>query len=53
MVATYPVDWGNGSMTSFTASLNYNEKELTSNADAFLNAPWRGGYYYLRLDVDF
>jgi iron complex outermembrane receptor protein len=37
LVATYPLEWGNGSATSLTASLNYNEKELTSDAGAFLN----------------
>lgn len=38
VVATYPLEWSNGSYTNITASLNYNEKELRSDASAFLNA---------------
>ena len=38
VVATYPLEWGDGSTTMLTASLNYNEKALASDASAFLNA---------------
>jgi iron complex outermembrane receptor protein len=37
LVATVPVDWGNGQSTAFTWSLNYNQSELDSDASAFLN----------------
>jgi iron complex outermembrane receptor protein len=37
LVATYPVAWENGQATTFTLSMNYNESELASNADDFLN----------------
>jgi iron complex outermembrane receptor protein len=37
VVATYPLEWSNGSATSLTASLNYNKSELASDASAFLN----------------
>lgn len=36
IVATYPLDWGNGSTTDLSASINYNESSLESDASAFL-----------------
>lgn len=38
IVATYPLEWANGQTTSLSASVNYNESSLESNASAFLNA---------------
>jgi iron complex outermembrane receptor protein len=38
VVATYPVEWSNGSTTSFSASVNYNETEFTTDPSEFLNA---------------
>ncbi len=38
IVGTYPLDWGNGSVTRLTGSVNYNTSELTSDASAFLNS---------------
>lgn len=37
VVATYPLEWSNGSMTSLTASVNYNKFEFTSDPDEYLN----------------
>jgi iron complex outermembrane receptor protein len=36
IVATLPVDWDNGQVTTFTASMNYNESSVESDASAFL-----------------
>lgn len=38
VVATYPLDWSNGSSTSLQASLNYNRSEFDSDPGNFLNA---------------
>jgi iron complex outermembrane receptor protein len=38
LVATYPFEWGNGSVTSLTASINYNSTSFDSDPSAFLNA---------------
>ena len=38
LVATLPVDWGNGGSTNFSLSVNYNESSLRSDASQFLNA---------------
>ncbi|MEX0964785.1 MAG: TonB-dependent receptor [Pseudohongiellaceae bacterium] len=38
IVATYPLQWSNGSTTSLSVSLNYNETEFDSDPSAFLNA---------------
>mgnify|MGYP003626954044 CR=1 FL=1 len=38
LVATYPLEWGDGSVTSLTASINYNKTEFDSDPSAFLNA---------------
>lgn len=38
IVTTTPFDWSNGSQTTLTVSLNYNQSEITSDASAFLNA---------------
>lgn len=37
IVATYPLDWSNGSSTTLTASLNYNTTEFDSDPSEFLN----------------
>jgi len=37
VVASYPVDWGNGQETAFQFAYNYNKSELDSDASAFLN----------------
>ena len=37
LVATYALDWNDGSSTSLTASVNYNKSELASDASEFLN----------------
>ena len=36
IVATLPVDWDNGQITTFTASMNYNKSSVKSDASAFL-----------------
>ena len=36
IVATLPFEWGNGQVTNFTASMNYNESSVESDASAFL-----------------
>lgn len=38
IVATYPFEWGNGSTTDFSLSLNYNDTQFDSDPSAFLNA---------------
>lgn len=38
IVATYPFEWGNGSTTDFSLSLNYNDTQFDSGPSAFLNA---------------
>jgi len=38
IVATLPVEWGNNSSTTFTASLNYNQEEFATDPSAVLNA---------------
>tara|TARA_R110002072_G_scaffold1780_13_gene14927 strand:- start:2745 stop:5369 length:2625 start_codon:yes stop_codon:yes gene_type:complete len=38
LVATYPLEWSDGSITSLTASINYNSTEFDSDPSAFLNA---------------
>lgn len=38
LVATYPLEWGNGSVTSLSASINYNSTDFDSDPSAFLNA---------------
>ncbi|MCB1644251.1 MAG: TonB-dependent receptor [Pseudomonadales bacterium] len=38
LVLTYPLDWGDGSVTSLTASLNYNSSEFDSDPSTYLNA---------------
>lgn len=38
IVATYPIDWSNGQMTTVTASMNYNKSEFDSDPSAYLNA---------------
>lgn len=38
LVATYPLEWDNGSSTMLTASLNYNSTEFDSDPSAYLNA---------------
>lgn len=37
IVATYPLEWGNGGVTTLTASFNYNTSEFDSDPSAFLN----------------
>ena len=37
LVATYPLDFGEAGTTTLTASVNYNQSELDSDASAFLN----------------
>ncbi|NOX68586.1 MAG: TonB-dependent receptor [Gammaproteobacteria bacterium] len=37
VVASYPLDWGNGQETNFQFAYNYNKNKLTSDASAFLN----------------
>ncbi|WP_334079287.1 TonB-dependent receptor plug domain-containing protein [Microbulbifer sp. M83] len=37
LVATYPLEWSDGSMTTLTASANYNQTEFTSDPGAYLN----------------
>lgn len=37
LVATYPIEWSNGSMTHLTASVNYNTSEFDSDPSAYLN----------------
>ena len=38
IVASYPVEWDNGQSTNLQLAMNWNESELVSDADAFLNA---------------
>lgn len=38
LVATYPLEWSNGSSTMLTASMNYNSTEFDSDPSAYLNA---------------
>jgi len=38
VVASYPIDWGNGQETGLQFAFNYNKSELKSDASAFLNA---------------
>ncbi len=38
LVATLPVDWGDAGTTTFTASVNYNKEEFTTDPSAVLNA---------------
>lgn len=37
VVATYPLEWANDSVTSLTASLNYNKSEFLSDPSDYLN----------------
>jgi len=37
LVVTYPLEWGNGSTTRFTGSLNYNKSEFDGNVDDLFN----------------
>ncbi len=41
IVASYPIDWGNGQDTSLNFAFNWNESSLESDASAFLNAEGR------------
>ncbi len=41
IVASYPIDWGNGQDTALSFALNWNESSLESDASAFLNAEGR------------
>ncbi|MFT7244513.1 MAG: iron complex outermembrane receptor protein [Candidatus Azotimanducaceae bacterium] len=38
LVATYPLEWSNGSVTSLSASMNYNKSESDSDPSVVLNA---------------
>ena len=38
IVASYPLDWGNGGITQLTAALNYNKLSFESDPSDFLNA---------------
>lgn len=38
LVVTYPIEWGNGSSTRLTGSLNYNKTEFDGNVDDLFNA---------------
>src|SRR5690606_28522324 len=38
IVATSPIDWAGGQMTTVTASMNYNKSEFDSDPSAYLNA---------------
>lgn len=38
VVASYPIDWGNGQETAVQFAFNYNKSELDSDASEFLNA---------------
>jgi len=38
VVASYPIDWGNGQETALQFAFNYNKSELDSDASDFLNA---------------
>lgn len=37
IVATYPLDWDNGSTTQLSAALNYNKSEIVTDPSAVLN----------------
>lgn len=41
VVASYPIEWSNGSDTTLTFAMNYNKNSLESDASAFLNAEER------------
>jgi len=41
IVASYPIEWGNGQDTSLNFALNWNDTSLESDASAFLNAEGR------------
>ena len=62
IVATYPLEWGNGSTTTLTGSLNYNREQFETDPSAVLNAEtqydfenfepnWRG-VFTARHDVE-
>jgi len=62
IVATYPVNWNNGSTTTLTGSLNYNKEQFETDPSSVLNAEnqydfenfdpnWRG-VFTARHDMD-